>query len=140
MEFLLIGLTVLSVFASGVALAAVFTAGNLHGQHKLLNKMIVDSRRRERRNRRDIETWQSKFLEKSGVGTLRRRVYQDTEAKLPVRRFVSPSEAINELKKEQSTGIKQVPRPKETVPVTIAGEFLQDAAQVAVNAGNGNFN
>lgn len=127
MLYLLIATVSALIASSLIAIAALFAAGYLYGQQKIMNKMAVEAKRVNARLTRDLTTWQSKLLEQSGAGPLHRRVFNDDTATPPKYRIVAPSRAISELKVEQQTGIKQVPKPKETVPVTIATEFLQDA-------------
>jgi hypothetical protein len=132
--YLVIGTVVIlglaGVFGAGVLLAAV---GTLYGENKAKNKWIVELRRREHRSKRETELWQSKAIERAGLGPLRREHKTATDPKPPARRFVAPSQAINELKKDESLGI---PTPKQTtgkVPPAIGQEFLEDAGR-AVSA------
>jgi hypothetical protein len=120
--------TVAVLFVAGVIAVTVLllAAGTLYGENKAKGRSIVDARRREHRSSRELRLWQEKVLERTGAGTLTRRVYKENPDK-PARRFVAPSQAVNELKQEHS-GLKQVPPArKETVPTSIKEEFLEEA-------------
>lgn len=131
MLYLLIALSLIYFATSAVAVGALLFVGYLFGQVRVLKKMVVEGKRRETRLSRDLDLWQAKLLEKSGIGQLRRRVFApDDGTKNPARKFVSPSQAIAEMKRENDTGIKQVPAAnRETVPVAIKQEFLTEAGK-----------
>lgn len=131
MLYLLIALSLIYFATSIVAVGALLFVGYLFGQVRVLTKMVVEGKRREARLSRELDLWQTKLLEKSGIGQLRRRVFTpDDSQKNPARKFVSPSQAIAEMKRENDTGIKQVPAAnRETVPAAIKQEFLTEAGK-----------
>lgn len=131
MLYLLIALSLILIATSIVAVGALLFVGYLFGQVRVLTKMVVEGKRREARLSRDLDLWQTKLLEKSGMGQLRRRVFTPDESqKTPARKFVAPSQAIAELKRGNDTGLKQVPAAnRETVPVAIKQEFLTEAGK-----------
>lgn len=119
-------LAILGIAAIGVLLLA---AGQMYGENRAKGRWIIEARRREHRLTRTAELWQSKTLERSGLGPLHpRSVPTTSDTQKPGRRFVSASEAVNEMKKEASTGI---PLRHEKVPPATAQEFLKDAAPAA---------
>jgi len=131
MLYLLIALSLIYFATSVVAVGSLLFVGYLFGQVRVLKKMVVEGKRREARLNRDLDLWQAKLLEKSGIGQLRRRVFTpDDTPKNPARKFVSPSQAIADMKRQNDTGIKQVPAAnRETVPVAIKQEFLTEAGK-----------
>jgi hypothetical protein len=113
-----------------VVLAIVLVAaGVMWGENKTKAKWIVELRRREHRAIRATELWQSKAIERAGLGPLRREPKKQSDPQPPARRFVAPSQAINELRKDEALGI---PAPKQStgrVPPAIGDEFLEDAGR-----------
>ncbi len=128
MLYLAIGLAVLLVAASLVAIAAVFAAGWLHGQQRMQNKQAVESKRRERRLQRTVELWQGKALERSGIGPLKRQPLPTNHDPRPARRFVTASEAVSEMVKEDRFGTPPKSSTRQ-VPPAISDEFLKDAGE-----------
>jgi hypothetical protein len=117
-----------------VMVVVLVSAGVMYGENKTKAKWIVELRRREHGAIRATELWQSKAIERAGLGPLRRETKTRTEPQPPPRRFVAPSQAINELKKDDALGI-----PKSTtkqVPEAIGQEFLKETA-AAIGAGAG---
>lgn len=106
-----------------VANIAVLAAGHLFGQQRMMNKMAVDAKRRERRQTNELRTLHNKFSEKAGFGSLYRRPAPQPQPSTTGRRITAPSQTISELKKE----IGKVPKFKETVPPGIKEEFLNGA-------------
>lgn len=128
MLYLAIGLAVLLVATSIVAIAAVFAVGWLHGQQRMLNKQAVESKRRERRQQRTVELWQTKALERAGLGPLKRQPVPTNHETKPARRFVTPSEAVGEMRKEDRFG-KAPKSSTRQVPPAISDGFLKDVGE-----------
>lgn len=120
--------TVLALGIAGVLTLAVLlaAAGALYGENRAKSKWIVENRRRERRDHRTIELWQSKAIERAGLGSLHPRPWKQTETK-PARQIVAPSTVINDLKKEHSAPYAK----RETVPPAIKQQFLEGAGKPA---------
>lgn len=126
---LIIGL----LFTLSGAVAAAFAVGHLYGTNQLLNKQILDGRRRERRHQRDLRTLHNKLSEKAGFGSLYRRVYRDdgNQTQAPRRTVVPPSKTIEDLKADLGQ-VGKAPRIDRTerVPPTIAKQFLAAAGPI----------
>lgn len=114
-----------------VAIIAVGLAAYVQGQQRMMNKMLVEGKRRERRQQQTIEVWQSKLLEKSGAGPLYRREFTEPTNTAPPHRVVAPSQAISDLKESIESGITGSSRRGtltsaiQRVPSSIAREFLK---------------
>ena len=96
--------------ASATAVLALLAAGYLYGQQQITRKMLVEAKRRERRQARELAKWHDKLSEKAGLGPLYRKVFKESsDDKKPKMQVVSPSRAVNELKKQN--GVPQAANP-----------------------------
>jgi len=86
-----------SILTSLVAVAGIGLSAYLYGITQTQGYLIVEGKRRERRLSREKETWQNLTLQRSGLGTLKRRPERQ-DPRPPTRTFVAPSQAINEMR------------------------------------------
>lgn len=108
-------LTLLTILTL-ITLASAVSAAYLFGLTKLQSKMIVESKRREKRLYRDAYKWQNVYVKSKG-GKLREEPTPPKEEQ-KARRIVSPSEVIAEIK---NPTIKT-----PSVPKKIETEFLSN--------------
>jgi len=115
-------IVVLSTYAVSVSVFAAL----LYGQQRMMNKMSVEAKRRERREIRKSNTYLEALMQKTGL-TLYRRTHQDPEKMpRPSRNIITPSQLIHRQRQEDAGGVKRP--PFEQVPPAIAESFLEDAA------------
>lgn len=121
MLFVLIALGLIAAYAATVT---VF-AGALLGQQRMMNKMSVESRRRERReNKRSIQ-YLDALMQRTGITLNRRVTHEPGEQPRPSRNIVMPSQAVERQRSIDADAPKQ---HIEKVPPAIKTPFLRDAA------------
>lgn len=119
---LIIGFICASLYGVIATGAAVY----FYATQQMTNKAIKEIKRDKRRSLRGLELWQTKALELGRLGSLRKRdLPEPNETPKPIRTFVAPSQAINDLKKQISSGISKV-------PPAISTPFLEDAVRPAI--------
>lgn len=115
-------LFIYTLIASIFAVAGIACSAYLYGVIQTQGLLVAEGKRRERRHQRTAEMWQSKLLERSGLGGLHRRPAPKGDITQPTRVVVSPSQAINDLKQQHNK-----------VPPAIKHSFLEDAGSSLTN-------
>lgn len=121
-------------------IGSIIYASRSLGQNELLRKMVVESKRREKRLQFEIRLWQDKLTQKAGLGLVHRtkdknssgRGSEDDSVKTG-RNFVSPSEAITRQKKKDA---ENPPVKVGRVPPSVREEFLRDSAEIDFAGGS----
>lgn len=104
----------------GITIAAA-TASYLYGQLTLTRRMLVEGKRREGHQSRELRLLHSKFTERAGFGSLLNTPTPNRDQPAPKRRVVPPSQTITELKQSDSGA----PQTNSTsVPAGIGKKFL----------------
>ncbi len=113
----------ITIFAL-IAIAAIACACAFHGELKGMRHISVlfetdhaEGRQRERELKDSLELWQSKAIERAGLGPLHRKDTPTPDYK-PTR-FESPSQAITTAQRANKV-------PKAPVPAAIEQDFLAD--------------
>jgi len=120
-------LAIALVLVTAYAVAVSVFAAVLSGQQKMMNKMAVESRRRERRETRQSRLYLDALMQKTGVQLFRRTHQNPDERPRPSRTIYPPSQLVDRQRREDS-GVSSIP-PIEQVPPAIAEQFLKDAAK-----------
>ena len=114
------------VFLSAYAIAATALAGTLYGRERLVSKMTLEARRRERRETRKSTQYLAALMQTKGV-QLYRRTTPDAEPR-PSRNIVIPSQAI-QRQRDLDAGLPIQHERLEPVPPAIKQGFLRDATR-----------
>lgn len=108
-------LITLLIVAVIYAVLSTFSTAYLYGLNQIKTKMLVESKRREKRLDINLRTWQNAYVRKTGA-SLKPQPPKESEDQQKGRRIVSPSEVIAEM--------KQPTIRTSAVPKAIQEEFL----------------
>jgi len=120
--------------------AALLASGYLFGVNRTLGHLIVEAKRRERRQLLELKTVNERFLTRLGVTGINPRPQEAVAPPPSPRKVVSASQKIGELRRDDDMGIphdaaKSAIRSYDpianirAVPAAIRRSFLQQDAE-----------